>query len=73
VTPVPELDERLEQLEIKLGYLERANQDFGDVVYRQQQALDRLEARVARLIERIQALEETSRSDAPADPPPPHY
>lgn len=66
-------DERIEQLEMKLAYLERASQELGDVVYRQQQALDALGARLERLAEQVRASAEASRPYTEADEKPPHY
>lgn len=66
-------DERIEQLEMKLAYLERANQELGDVVYRQQQALDAIGARLERLAEQVRANAEASRPYTEADEKPPHY
>lgn len=69
----PSRDERIEQLELKLAYLERGSQELSDVVYSQQQALDELVARVARLTERVQAAEERPRDYAGEEERPPHY
>ena len=69
----PEDDARLERLEMKLVYLEQANLELGDVVYRQQQELDVLSARVQRLSDRLQALAEQEPGYPPADEKPPHY
>jgi SlyX protein len=69
----PENDARLESLEMKLAYLEQASLELGDVVYRQQQELDALSARVQRLSDRLQALAEQEPGYAPADEKPPHY
>ncbi len=64
---------RLEDLESQLAYLERGNQELGDVVYRQQQALDTLAARVERLAEQLRAALEQGPEHAAADEKPPHY
>lgn len=66
-------DDRFEQLELKLAYLERANQELGDVVYRQQQALDALAARLERLAEQVRANAEVARPWTDAEEAPPHY
>lgn len=66
-------DDRFEQLELKLAYLERANQELGDVVYRQQQALDALAARLERLADQVRAGAEASRPYGEQDEKPPHY
>lgn len=64
---------RLEDLELKLAYLERSNQELSDVVYAQQQAIDRLEARLERLVDRLQALEARPRDYTSDEEAPPHY
>lgn len=69
----PENDARLENLEMKLAYLEQASLELGDVVYRQQQELDALSARMQRLSDRLQALGERDPEHTPADEKPPHY
>jgi SlyX protein len=69
----PENDARLESLEMKLAYLEQASLELGDVVYRQQQELDALSARMQRLSERLEALMEEDPGPAQADEKPPHY
>lgn len=65
--------ERLEQLELKLAYLERSNQELGDVVYRQQQALDALKARLERVAEQLKEVEEGPRGYTAEEEQPPHY
>ena len=64
---------RYEDLELKLAYLERANQELSDVLYRQQQSIDQLEARLARLADRLQALEQRPRDYSAQEEAPPHY
>jgi SlyX protein len=66
-------DSRFEELELKLAYLERANQELSDVIYRQQQSIDQLEARLSRLADRLQAIEERPRDYASQEETPPHY
>lgn len=63
----------LERLETKLAYLERANQELSDVVFGQQKALDELARRVARLADRVQALEAAGPGEPVGDERPPHY
>ncbi len=67
-------NDRLEALEIKSAHLERAVQELSDMVYRQQQQLDRVVQRNQDLAAQIDALE--AATDAPASPRaeiPPHY
>lgn len=66
-------DARIVELELKLAYLERANQELSDVLYRQQQALDGLAGRLARLADRLESLETRPRELTNPDEPPPHY
>jgi SlyX protein len=66
-------DTRFEALEMKLAYLERSNQELGDVIYRQQQELDALRARVERLVDQVRAAADGPSDFAPANEKPPHY
>lgn len=69
----PLQEQQIERLELKLAYLERGNQELSDVVYRQQQALDALAARLERLADRLQAMEERPRDYSGEEEKPPHY
>lgn len=64
---------RFEELELKLAYLERANQELSDVLYRQQQALDGLAGRLERLADRMESLETRPREYSLTEEAPPHY
>jgi SlyX protein len=61
---------RLEALETKVAYLEATLQELSDVLYRQQQALDRVLERNRQLLEEFD-----TRSGGPATDfeKPPHY
>jgi uncharacterized coiled-coil protein SlyX len=48
-------DEGLERIELKIAFLERANNELSDVVYRQQQELAVLNEKVAALAGRLEA------------------
>jgi SlyX protein len=61
-------DASLQELEIKLAFLERANSELSDVVYRQQRALDGLEERVRLLEAQLQAGESGLQLIAPSPP-----
>jgi len=63
----------LERLETKLAFLERANSELSDVVYRQQRELDELRTRVAGLIQQLDAQKQESQPYTIADERPPHY
>jgi SlyX protein len=67
------MNEAVERLEIKIAFLERANVELSDEVYRQRQLLDALVLRHADLLRR---LEESTAAPANPDPlseKPPHY
>lgn len=65
---------RLDALEFKCAHLEKAVQELSDVVYRQQQQLDRAVLRNQELASQIESLETVA--DAAGGPRveiPPHY
>jgi SlyX protein len=66
-------DQRLEQLELKLAYLERGSQELGDVVYRQQQEIEALRDRLERLTDQVRAAADQGRELIDPDEKPPHY
>jgi uncharacterized coiled-coil protein SlyX len=47
------VNEAIERLELKIAYLERANSELSDELYRQRQQLDALGARHADLLRRL--------------------
>ncbi len=63
----------LERLESKVAYLERANNELSDVVYRQQRELDELRVRIATLLERVEAQKEIPTPYTSEQERPPHY
>lgn len=66
-------DETLEQIQIKIAFLERANSDLSDVVYRQQQEIDALNGRIKEVAERLDTAQAEERQRPPEDERPPHY
>jgi SlyX protein len=66
-------ENRLEQIEIRLAYQDQALQDLSDVVYRQEKALEHLQARLGVVTERIGELLETLPEAQTDDETPPHY
>lgn len=52
--------ETIERIELKVAFLERANQELSDVVYRQQQEIDVLRTQLAALVSRIDTLKSTT-------------
>jgi SlyX protein len=65
--------ELLERLELKLAYLEKANSELSDVVYRQQRELEALRAEVLKLHDRLVAAMTAPTPYTLADEKPPHY
>jgi SlyX protein len=60
-------------LELKVAFLERANNELSDVVYRQQREIDQLRARVATLADRVEAQKDAPTQYTPEQERPPHY
>ncbi len=66
--------DRLVEIETKLAFLEDATQALNDVVCRQQDQIERLEATLALLIDRFRQWQEDAAAGIkPADEKPPHY
>ncbi len=63
----------LEQIEVKIAFLERANNELSDVVFRQQREIDALRAQIAALIDRVEAAQSRSDPLTPEQERPPHY
>ena len=60
-------EERLVKIETQLAFQEQTIKELNDVLYQQQQEIDRLTKRVDELTESIPGIE------APANEKPPHY
>ena len=65
--------EALERLELKIVWLEQANVELSDVVYRQQREIDELRLRLKALSERMDASQGAEPARRPEDERPPHY
>jgi len=63
----------VERLESKLAFLERANNDLSDVVYRQHLEIQALRAKLEMLSERLSSLSGPGEVRTPEDERPPHY
>jgi uncharacterized coiled-coil protein SlyX len=68
----PETD-RLEQIEIRIAYLEQANAQLSDMVIQQRQELEALRARLATQLARIEAAQSQATVYTPEEEKPPHY
>jgi SlyX protein len=65
--------EAIERLEMKIAFLERANYELSDVVYRQQREIQGLRAQFDSLVERVSSLSSPDEERTPEDERPPHY
>jgi SlyX protein len=65
--------ESLERLETKIAFLERANNELSDVVYRQHREIEALRLRLESLAERIGSMRSQDDARTPEDERPPHY
>ncbi|HEY6007546.1 MAG TPA: SlyX family protein [Geobacteraceae bacterium] len=67
------MDERLTDLEINYMHLEQTVQDLNALVYRQQQAIDRLTDEVQGLKEQLLTVAPSLVASPDEEGPPPHY
>jgi SlyX protein len=63
----------IERIETKIAFLESANLELSDVVYRQQQEISALRARLDALTQRIEAAQTPDTLRPPEEEKPPHY
>jgi SlyX protein len=63
----------LERIQTKIAFLERANAELSDVVFRQQREIQALSAQFKELAERLHAVQGGSDAQDPEDERPPHY
>jgi uncharacterized coiled-coil protein SlyX len=66
-------EETLERIQTRIAYLERSNTELSDVVFRQQQELQALAARLKHVSQQLEALDNSDvKRDLQAERPP-HY
>jgi len=63
----------LEQIETKIAFLERANAELSDVVFRQHREIETLRAQIIGLAARIDAVQSDIGVSTPEEERPPHY
>lgn len=63
----------MERIESKIAFLERANMELSDVVYRQQQELAELRARLSSLVTQLESLKSEDSAYTAEQERPPHY
>lgn len=62
----------LDQIEMKIAFLEKANAELSDAVYRQGREIEVLQIRLAELVARVEAAQ-SEQPVAPQSERPPHY
>lgn len=67
------MSDRLDQLEVKIAFLEQANAQLGDLVYAQRQEIEALKERLGVLVGRLEAAQSQTTAWTPEDEKPPHY
>jgi len=65
--------EALELIQTRITFLERANTELSDVVYRQQQQIQALTAAIRDVSERLRATQAGTNEGTPEEERPPHY
>jgi uncharacterized coiled-coil protein SlyX len=66
------MNERIEQLEFKVAFLEEANAQLGDTVYQQQLQIEALREQLNGFMSRVTAAQEQTTYTAEQEKPP-HY
>lgn len=67
------MEASLEEIQTKIAFLERANTDLSDVVFRQQQEIQALAAKIQEIAARMHAAQPGDDERPPQDERPPHY
>jgi SlyX protein len=65
--------DRLTDIEVKIAHMEHSLGELSDVLYRQQQLLDRLEKGLEKLAENLALAGDSPAQTDVADDKPPHY
>lgn len=65
--------DRLEDVEVRIAYLEQANADLSDVVYKLRQELESVRAEFATLTQRWEASQSAATPYTAEQEKPPHY
>lgn len=67
------MDERIDQLEIKIAYLEQANAELSDALVKQRQDIDSLRMQLVALTGRLEATQSQGTAYTAEEEKPPHY
>jgi SlyX protein len=63
----------IERLEMKIAFLDKANAELSDVVYRQQREIDNLKERFTLLKDRVESVAAQPAEVTSLEEKPPHY
>jgi len=66
-------DEALEQIQIKIAFLERTTAELSDVIFRQHREIQALEAQVKAVSDRLSGAQSEVTVRTPDQERPPHY
>ena len=67
------MTDRLEQVEIRITYLEQANAELSDVIYKLRQDLEALRTELSTVTQRWEASQAASTTYTEEQEKPPHY
>ena len=67
------MTDRLEQVEVRIAYLEQANSELSDVVYKLRQELELLRAELATMTQRWETSQSAPTAYTAEQEIPPHY
>jgi len=67
------VNERVDQLEIKVAYLEQANSELSDELFRQGQEIAALRVQIAALADRLKDAQAQAKPTTIEEEVPPHY
>jgi uncharacterized coiled-coil protein SlyX len=67
------MSDRLEQIEVRIAYLEQANAQLSDVLVQQQQELRALRAQLGAMTQRLEAAQSAPTTYTAEEEKPPHY
>lgn len=69
----PELEARIDELEIHLAHQDQLIEDLSSTISSQWKEIEALSRQLAKLGDRINVVEEHAGEPTPTEPPPPHY
>ncbi len=70
---MPPLTDRLEQVEVRIAFLEQANGELSDVIYQLRQELEALRTELETLAQRAESAQSAPTAYTAEQEKPPHY